>query len=115
MMRSPRGVIPLIEVPAGVTICPLEEGRDEEMYIAVQHEAFSADPLGAGLTASDIRHQLALGLAEPADLFLAEIGGQVVGVARCLFDANGWNPDGGPFAEIVGNGVLDLYRRRGIG
>ncbi|MBM4418888.1 MAG: GNAT family N-acetyltransferase [Chloroflexi bacterium] len=85
------------------------------MYIAVQHEAFSADPLGAGLTASDIRHQLALGLAEPADLFLAEIGGQVVGVARCLFDANGWNPDGGPFAEIVGNGVLDLYRRRGIG
>jgi mycothiol synthase len=104
-----------IAAPAGVTIRPLRPGQDEEGYAAVQRDAFSEDPFGAGLSADDIRNQLEAGIVSPEDFFLAEFDGQLVGVARAVYDAEGRNPDGGPFAEVVGNGVLSGYRRHGIG
>jgi GNAT superfamily N-acetyltransferase len=67
------------------------------------------------MTADDIRHQLELGVVAPDDFFMAEADGRLVGVALALFDPDGCNPGGGPFAEIVGNGVLEEYRRHGIG
>ena len=115
MMLSLRGGVPEIAAPVGVSIRPLRPHLDEEGYAHVQHEAFKDDPFGAGLSADDIRHQLESGLIAPDDFFLAEIDGTLVGVARCVFDPEGRNPDNGPFAEIVGNGVLPEYRRHGIG
>jgi ribosomal protein S18 acetylase RimI-like enzyme len=107
--------VPAVDPPDHIAIRPLRPGLDEDRYVAVQREAFHDDPFGSGITADDIRHQLELGVVAPDDFFLAESDGQLVGVARALFDAEGRNPDGGPFAEIVGNGVLPEFRRHGIG
>ncbi|TAK20816.1 MAG: GNAT family N-acetyltransferase [Chloroflexota bacterium] len=114
MTRALRDDI-VVNAPPEVIIRPLVPGLDEDAYASVQHDAFSSDPLGSGLTADDIRHQIDLGIARPSDFFLAMREGTLVGVARSLFDGDGLNPDGGPFAEILGNGVLESYRRHGIG
>ena len=115
MMLSLRNGVPEIAAPDGVLIRSLRPTLDEEGYSRVQHEAFKDDPFGTGLSADDIRRQLEAGLVASGDFFLAELDGTLVGVARCVFDPEGRNPDDGPFAEIVGNGVLPEYRRHGIG
>jgi mycothiol synthase len=115
-MRMPLAAVPAGDpaIPPGVTIRTFSPGSDEEAWLAVNHRAFSHHPEQGGWTMADLLLREAEPWFDPADFFLAERDGRLVG-----FHWTKVHPEGGaggaPIGEVYVVGVDPGQQGGGLG
>lgn len=92
------GVLPEVELPAGVVIRTFHPGADERAVVAVNHRAFSWHPEQGGMTEEELAAKQREDWFDPAGFFLAEdASGTLLG-----FHWTKVHPDGAGEVYVVG-------------
>jgi mycothiol synthase len=99
--------------PAEVTVRTFRPGEDDEAWVALNATAFAEHPEQGRLTVDDLHHRMAQPWFDPAGLFLAERGGDLVGFHWTKVHPAG---DGEPaVGEVYAVGVHPSAQGLGLG
>jgi mycothiol synthase len=103
--------VPVVDVPAGVTMRTFEPGRDNDAWLAQNNKAFADHPEQGAWRSDDLTMRIAEPWFDPSGFLLFEADGEIV--ASCWTKVHELHPE--RFGEIYVISVLPTAQGRGLG